>query len=153
MSNKTKRGIQASSVVVNTNSVIKTIMVRYRRDPETHHVTYMSRRQAELFLTGKTLRIISIVDKGEAFPDFGKHAKVLQLEHDGWVGFTGEQVNQIHEFAKAADGANIHVHCEMGLIRSKWVAERIGQWLGYRVMTYRDLHERRTDHAIIYHEL
>lgn len=90
-------------------------------------ITWMSRGLASCLPNG--VNIISIEYFEESRPDFGKVSNVLPL-----ISFSvgsGKVTDKILDWVAQCNGGPIFVHCEMGMIRSRWLAKYISDQCGY----------------------
>lgn len=69
-------------------------------------------------------KIISIIDEGGRRPEFKPTQTVLPLE-SGVYGLANPDYKAAGEFLAAHLGENIYIHCWMGQIRSKNLAEHL----------------------------
>ena len=80
--------------------------------------------------------IISIVGDGEYRPEFKPTQNVLKLT-TGLSGISGGDMRQAVAFLESLDGANFFIHCYMGQIRSKQLAQSLAlRYPKYQVLKH-----------------
>lgn len=90
-------------------------------------ITWMSRGLASCLPDG--VNIISIEYFEEHRPDFGTASNVLPLISS--IGCYNKPEEDILNWVKSCNGEPIFVHCEMGMLRSRWLAKLIIDACGY----------------------
>lgn len=114
--------------------MIKSISVRRKKGT----VCYCSRYNAMLAdKVTKNLNIISISYSDEPDTVFHNAASVLYLRQ---VNSSSDiDFDLVDPFIKGLDGESILVHCNMGKVRSKYLAEQIWVRYGYKLTQAGDL--------------
>jgi hypothetical protein len=106
---------------------LKKIIAVHRK---RHGISYIPKHYVKDLADG--VNIISIILEGDRRPTFKPNQKVLELT-DLAFGLNGEDHMNALDFLDELNGENLFIHCEMGIKRSKNMA----QWLQYQRPQYR----------------
>lgn len=108
--------------------MIKSIVVKRKKKA----VEFVSRFQAYHMDTEiPNLNIISISGTGDKDCQFKNANKVLYLRE---VNSPSDiKLSEVETFMDSLNGDSVLVHCEMGQVRSRWLAERIALTREYEI--------------------